>query len=325
MSRFVKKIGLIFAAFVLVLSSLSFVRLTTVKAAEAGTAKITIGTIKNASAVPAVMGKLGHEYNDHNIEVDIKSFDTNKELNDAISQGTVNVAITDLVSYASIANKNTSWKVVGTMPGYYGLVANKKYKSIKSLKGKTIAIDKNDSSKMYLKDLLKKNKMKLSSVKLSQVDSENDRVAAIKSGNADAAVAEDAALSQAKADKDKLLNKQSSKKDNGSVIIMDKKFSSKNTSSSKILLKTINSQIKTINSSDSYMLANDSFRQWNVSSEAAAELNKEEVSFPQIHKVKKADFNKAMKYAKSQKLYSGKISYKKSVNYINYHSKKISY
>lgn len=312
MSRLVKKLGLIFMAFVLLVSSFSFMNLTTVKAAEAGNTKITIGTIKNTSAVPVVMGKLGHTFTRNNVEVDVKSFDNNTELNEAIAQGTVNVAVTNLVSYASIAKDNSIWKIAGTMPGYYSLVANKKFKSIKSLKGKTIAVDKKDMSKLYLKNLLKKNKVKLSGVKLSQVDSEADRAAAVKDGKADAAVVEETSLSQAKANGAKVLNVQKSKSDNGNIIIMSTKFTSKNASSTNIVISTINEEIKTLNDSDSYMLGNDVFRQWNITSEAAAKLNKQDVSFKKVHRVKKNDFNKAFKYAKSQKLYKGKVNYKKS-------------
>ena len=93
--------------------------------------------------------------------------------------------------------------------------------------------------------------------------------------------------------------------------MINKKFSSKNVTSTKILVKVINEEIKTINDSGTYMVANNAFRQLDVSDKAVGKLNKMDVEFNKIQKVKKSDFNKAFKYAKSQKLYSGKISYKK--------------
>jgi ABC-type nitrate/sulfonate/bicarbonate transport systems, periplasmic components len=134
----------------------------------------------------------------NNLNVDVKAYDSTKELNSAISDGTVNAAVTDLVNYAAISKQHSNWKIAGTMPGYYGLVANKKYKSVKKLKGKTIAVDKADYSKYYLKNVLKKSKLKLSSVKLKQIDSEKDRVSALKSGDVDAAVLQDPSISEAK-------------------------------------------------------------------------------------------------------------------------------
>lgn len=313
MSRSLKKIGLIFAALLLILGSLPFFNLNVQAADTASTAanKITIGTVKNTAAMPAVMANASTEFTRNNVTVEVKSFDSNKELNDAIQQGTVNVATTDLVSYASITKKNPTWKIAGTLPGYSALVANKKYKSVKSLKGKTIAVDKKDSSKLYLKNLLKKNGMKLSSVKLKQVDAESTRTDSLKSGKIDAAVLEDPAISNARANGAKVLNHQSYNKNNGDILIVNNDYAKKNASAVKIMISVMNAQIKKINNMGNYMMANDALSAFNTSSEATGYMNKKmDFTFKKIQKVKKADFNKAFKYAKSQKLYKGKISYK---------------
>lgn len=311
MSRSLKKIALIFATLLLVLGSLPFLNLTTAKAAtEVGNDKITIGTLKNTAAMPAIVSNETNGFNINNVDVDVKSYDTNTELNDAITQGTVNVAVTDLVSYASLVKKNPKWQIAGTLPGYSALVANKKYKSIKSLKNKTIALDKTDSSKMYLKTVLKKNKMKLSNVKIKQVDSDNDKVAALKSGSVDAAILDDPAISNAKSNGAKVLNKQKANKDNGDILIINKDFSKTNVSSTQILVSTMNDQIKRFNKIGNYTMWNDALRQFTVTDKAVKSLNSGDMTFKKIHKVKKSDYNKAFKYAKSQKLYKGKISMK---------------
>jgi ABC-type nitrate/sulfonate/bicarbonate transport systems, periplasmic components len=177
-----------------------------------------------------------------NISVEVKNFDSNSQLDSAIKDGTVNAAVTNLVSYAGLVNKkaNKSWKLVGTLPGYNGLVANKKYKSVKSLKGKTIALDKKDASKQYLLSVLKKNKMKSSSVKIKQVDGQQDRVNALKDGSVDAAILEDPLMSSAKANGGKILNRQKMSADNGNVLIINSKFAKKNVSSTQILVDTLN-------------------------------------------------------------------------------------
>jgi ABC-type nitrate/sulfonate/bicarbonate transport systems, periplasmic components len=311
MSRSLKKIALVFATLLLVLGSLPFLNLTTAKAAdEVGNDKITIGTLKNTAAMPAVVANTTNGFSLNNVNVDVKSFDTNKELNDAITQGTVNVAVTDLVSYASLVKKNPKWQIAGTMPGYSALVANKKYKSIKSLKNKTIALDKTDSSKMYLKAVLKKNKMKLSNVKIKQVDSDDDRVNALKSGSVDAAILDDPAISNAKSNGNKILNKQKSSKDNGSILIVNKDYSKTNVSSTQILVSTMNDQIRRFNKIGNYSMWNDALREFTVTNKAVNSLNSADMKIKKIHKVKKSDYKKAFKYAKSQKLYKGKISMK---------------
>ena len=194
MSRKLRKIGIIIATVLLILGTLPIMGLGTAKAADtAGNEKITIGVLKNTASLPALMADAAGDFTHQNISVETKTFDSNEQLDAAIKDGTVNAAVTNLVSYAGLVSKkaNADWKVAGALPGYSGLVANKKYKSIKRLKGKTIAIDKKDASKQYLLDVLKKNKMKYSSIKVKEVASMQDRVDALKAGSIDAAVLED--------------------------------------------------------------------------------------------------------------------------------------
>ena len=310
MSLRLKKIGIIIATVLLLLGSLPFMGHT---AKAAGDDKITIGVLKNTASLPALMADANGEFTQHNISVETKTFDSNSQLNDAIKDGTVNVAVTNLVSYASLTSKkaNANWKVIGTLPGYNGLVANKKYKSVKSLKGKTIAIDKHDSSKEYLLSVLKKNKMKYSSIKIKQVDNQEDRVSGLKDGSIDAAVLEDPLMSSAKANGGKILNRQKMSADNGNVLIINKDFAKKNTSSTQILVDTLNLEIKMLNNSGSYGMAGSALNKMNYDQKCAETLTKLDINFKKIHKVKKSDFNKAFKYAKAHGLYKGKISYKK--------------
>src|SRR5699024_8657179 len=110
MSRNLKKIAIMIATVLLIVGSLPFMSLTAQAADANGNDKITIGTIKNTAAMPAVMAKEATDFSRNNIEADVKSYDSNKELNDAIANGDVNFATTDLVSFASIAKKNSTWK-----------------------------------------------------------------------------------------------------------------------------------------------------------------------------------------------------------------------
>lgn len=315
MSRKLRKIGIIIATVLLILGTLPFVSLTAkaAKAADSDDAsKITIGTVKNTAAIPALMADATGDFKQQNISVEVKNFDSNSQLDSAIKDGTVNAAVTNLVSYAGLVNKkaNKSWKLVGTLPGYNGLVANKKYKSVKSLKGKTIALDKKDASKQYLLSVLKKKKMKSSSVKIKQIDGQQDRVNALKDGSVDAAILEDPLMSSAKANGGKILNRQKMSADNGNVLIINSKFAKKNVSSTQILVDTLNKEIKLLNKTDSYGMAGTALNKMNYDQEGAKVLTKLELTFKKVHKVKKSDFKKAFKYAKSHKLYKGKVSYK---------------
>lgn len=313
--KILKKISIFLAVCLLVLSSFSFIGIKKVSAADIDSnsqVQYTIGTTKNVPSAIAAMGKNLNSYSKSNLSADVKAYDSTKDLNNAIESGTVNAAVTDLVNYAALSKKHSNWKIAGTMPGYYGLVANKKYKSVKKLKHKTIAVDKSNYSRFYLKKALKKNKLKLSNVKLKQIDSEADRVSALKDGSVDAAVLQDPSISEAKANGDKVVNKDKIKADNGNVLIINNDYAKKNASNTNILCTVINEQIRTINKSDSYMLTNNSFSEYDVSGKAVQKLNAMTVSFKKMHRVKKSDFKKAFKYAKQQKLYKGKISYNKS-------------
>lgn len=313
MSRSLKKIAIVVAAFLLVLGSLPFLGLTNAKAADSSMVnkdKITIGTLKNTAAIPATMAKDNSEFNRNNVDADTKAYDSNTELNEDIKNGEVNFATTDLVNYAALVKANPSWKIIGTLPGYYGLVANKSIKSVKSLKGKTIAIDKKDSTKQYLNSLLKKNKMKFSSVKIKQIDSDSARVDALKSGEINAAVVSDPSISNAKGNGAKILNRQKINADNGQVLIANTKVTKKNTAATQIIVSTMDTEIKNMDKMAGYGVAGAALRDFGINDKGAKDITKLDVNFKKIHKVKKSDFNKAFKYAKSQKLYKGKISYK---------------
>jgi len=318
MSRNFKKMGIVLATILLLLGTLPLIGLSNVKAetnqtGKYGNDKVVIGTLKNTAAMPAVMAGTSGDFSKNNVTTEVKTYDSNNELNEAIKNGTVNVAATNLVSYASLVKSNPSWKIAGTLPGYYALVANKKIKSAKSLKGKTVAIDKKDSSKQYIKNLLKKNKMKYSSIKVKQVDADSTRVDSLKSGEVDAAVLEDPAINNAKANGDKIINREKIGGDNGNILIVNNDYAKKNAASTQILVSVMNTEIKNINKIDSYVPASSALREFKVTGKAAESITKMDVSFKKIHKVKKSDFNKSFKYAKSQKLYKGKINYKKSV------------
>lgn len=305
-----KKISLVFAIVLLMVSSLSFINLKTVKAADNSNPQYVVGTTKNVSSAIALMGKNLRGYTSNNVNVDVKTYNSTAELNAAIKEGTVNAAVTDLVNYAGISKDAKDWKLAGTMPGYNALVANKKYKNVKKLKGQTIAVDKSDYSKFYLTKVLKKNKMKLSDVKLQQVDAEADRVSSLKDGKIAAAVLSDPSISEAKVNGDKVIAKDKISGTNGNVLIINNKFAKKNGSATQILCYVINDEIKTINKSNTYSLTNNSFSEYGVGSGAIKKLNDMEVKFNKMHKVKKSCYNAAFKYAKKQKLYSGQISIK---------------
>jgi hypothetical protein len=108
------------------------------------------------------------------------------------------------------------------------------------------------------------------------------------------------------------LKRDKTKTNNGNVLIVDGNYAQKNISNTNILCNVIKQEIGKINKSNMYIMINKSFSSYGVSDKAIIKLNNENVTFKKMHKVKKSDFNKAFKYAKQQKLYKGKISYKKA-------------
>ena len=165
--------------------------------------------------------------------------------------------------------------------------------------------------KQYLKKILKKNKVKYSSVKIKQIDADGARVDSLKSGDIDAAVLEDPSISNAKGNGAKVLNRQKTGKDNGQVLIANKDFTKKNASSTQILVSVLNTEIKNINKVMGYGAAQAALRDFGINDKGAKYITDMEIKFKKVHKVKKSDFKKAFKFAKSQKNFKGKISYNK--------------
>ncbi|MCH4010082.1 ABC transporter substrate-binding protein [Companilactobacillus sp.] len=304
MTRVIKKLGLIFAALLLVVSSLPLLNAQSVKAADStdqSDATIKIGTTQSLASLPFYVAQEKQFYQEHNITVELQQFKSAGALNDAIKAGSVNAAVTDLVNFTTIAKNNKSWKVTGTLTGYNGLVANKKDKNIKSLKGKTIALDKKDGSKLYLKNLLKKNNMKLSDVKIKNIAEQGKRTSSLKSKKVDAAVVADPFISNAKKSGAKVLNKQKASNTNGDVIAINNDYASKHVTDVNNLFNSYQDATKNLNKqgltpSDSLLV------QLGATRNAAADMNSLDITFKKARRVTVANFDKAVNYSKAQKL-----------------------
>ncbi|MQS53639.1 transporter substrate-binding domain-containing protein [Lactobacillus salsicarnum] len=312
MTRVMKKLGLIFATLLLLVSSVPLLNQHSAQAADttANTdSTIKVGTTQSISSLPFYFAQDKKYYDAHSVKVELQQFKTASELNDAIKAGKVNVAVTDLVNFTTIAKNNKSWKVAGTATGYSALVANKKFKNVKSLKGKTIAIDKKDGSKYYLKNLLSKNDMKMSDVNVKNVANLTTRVSNLKSKKVDAAVLSDPAISNAKQNGAKVLNKQKANNKNGDIIAVSNDLTTSKVSDVNNLINSYNDAAKDLTKSG-FVPADVLLLQLGATRKSAAKMNDLDVKFASSKKVKKADFDKAVKYAKSQKLISNTMKYK---------------
>ncbi|APX71916.1 ABC transporter substrate-binding protein [Companilactobacillus allii] len=313
MSRLIKKMSIVLVGLLILLGLSLKSNISNVKATEDNSAdntKLVIGSTKTVSALPLYIAAQYRYFSQNDISVEMKTYDSTKDLNNAIGNGEVNLAVTDLVNYASLLKQQNDWKIGSTMPGYYGLVANKSIHNIKDIKGKKIAVNKNDGSKYYITKLLKKNHIKISKVKFVQIDSEKKRVSQLKSKKIDAAVLSDPSLSNAKTAGNKILNKGKLSNDNGNILIMSNDVSSKNVTDVNNLYHSIFSATKDFNKNQ-YPIATNTLIDFGATKKAREYLFGLDVTMKKSHKVKKTDFKKAFSYAKKQKLYNGKINYKK--------------
>jgi NitT/TauT family transport system substrate-binding protein len=307
MTRVMKKLGLIFAALLLLVSSIPLLNTQSAKAADSTTdtstteTTIKLGTTQTVASLPFYVAQLKQYYQAHNVTVELTQYKSTTDLNKAISDGTINGAVTDSVNFTTIHNDNKSWKIASSLTGYNGLVANKKYKNVKSLKGKTIAIDKKDGSRYYLKNLLAKNDMKLSDVKLQNVAEQGTRVSDLKDKKVDAAVVADPFISNAKHNKAKVLNKQKVSNKNGDVLALSSDIYSKKITDANNLINSYDDAVKDLNK-QGFAPSDQLLVQLGASRSAAASMNSMDVHFAKAKRVKKADFDKAAKYAKNYKL-----------------------
>lgn len=301
MRRVMKKLGLIFAALLLIVSSLPLLSMQDVKAADSTDTTIKIGTTQSVASLPFYVAQDKKYFQAHNVTVELQQFKTPAELNDAIKAGTVNGAVTDLVNFTQIAKKNKSWKVAGTLTGYNGLVANKKFKNVKKLKGKKIAVNKQDGSKYYLQQLLKKNNMKLKDVKIKNVEQQSTRVKQLKSKKVDAAVVADPFITNAKKNGAKVINKQKANAKNGDVIAFSSDIYSKRVTDLNNIFNSYDDAAKEL-TKNGLTPADLLLLQIGATRKSAAAMNEMEIKFGNSKRVKSSDFDKAAIYAKKQKL-----------------------
>lgn len=303
MTRVIKKLGLIFAALLLLVSSIPLLNNQNVKAADttASDTTIKLGTTQSVASLPFYVAQDKKYYQTHNVTVELQQFKSASELNDAIKAGTVNGAVTDLVNFTTIQKNNKSWKIAGTLSGYNGLVANKKIKKVKNLKGKTIAVDKKDGSKYYLKNLLAKNNLKLKDVKIKNISTQGKRVSSLKSKKVDAAVVADPFISNAKKSGAKVLNKQKLGNRNGDVVAFSSDIYSKKVTDLNNLFNSYDDAAKELKK-NGYTPSDLLLLQIGATRKAAASMNQQDSKFTNSKRVKNKDFLKATRYAKSQKL-----------------------
>ncbi|AKP67114.1 ABC transporter substrate-binding protein [Companilactobacillus ginsenosidimutans] len=312
MTRVMKKLGLIFAAVLLLVSSLPLLNTQSAKAADSTTdasanTTITIGTTQSVASLPLYVAQGSKYFETHNVTVALKQYKTTSALNDAIKAGTVNAAVTDLVNFTTIQKNNKSWKIASAVTGYNGLVANKKFKNIHDLKGKTIAINKKDGTRLYLKNLLKKNHMKLSDVKLKNVADQSTRTKNLKSKKVDAAVVADPFISNAKKSGAKVINKQNASNKNGDIIAVSSDLTTKKVTDVNNLFNGFDDAVKDLNKmgltpSDTLLL------QLGATRKGAVAMNDLDLKFAKAKRVKIADYDKTVNYAKSYKLIKSKQS-----------------
>jgi hypothetical protein len=111
MKQVLKRVALIFATIILMVSSLSMINLKTVKAADDDksnmntTSTIKIGLTKSVASLPELISQENNAYTRDKLDIQLKVYDSTKELNKAINSGEVNGAVTDLVNYSAILKK----------------------------------------------------------------------------------------------------------------------------------------------------------------------------------------------------------------------------
>ncbi|WP_169922470.1 ABC transporter substrate-binding protein [Lactobacillus terrae] len=307
MSRFKKFTALLFTA-IIVISA--FAGATSTVKADDEVNTITIGAVKGTYAVPLLVAKQYNLDKNNNASIDVKTYNSTKELNDALKAGEITGAFTDLVNYAAITKSTSSYKIVGQSSGYQGLVANKKYKKVDSLKGKTIAVEKNDASKYYLKTILEDNNLKLSDVKIKEIADPSDRVSQLKSKKVDAIVVGDPFITNAEKNGAKVLKKQNINKSNDNVIIMSKESLSTDISNVNMFINVYNDGIKAFNKGG-FTTADQVLVEQGATREAAVKMNDLDIDLSKAKKVKKSDYDRVMKYAKSAKVNTKPAEFKK--------------
>lgn len=122
---------------------------------------LTIGLMPSVNSIPFVIADEKGYFKNHGLDVKLQVFKNAKDRDAAFQSGTLDGVISDQVTVAQYQNANFDVKITGATDGDFMLIASKGsgIKSVKEIKGKSVAISDKTVIEYTLDKIMEKNSM----------------------------------------------------------------------------------------------------------------------------------------------------------------------
>lgn len=151
---------------------------------------LNFGLMGSIDAVPLVIAKEKGFFKEEGVEVNIETFKNSKDRDAAFQGGNLDGVICDEVAISLYQNADFDVKITGITDGDFMLIASADsgIKSLRDLKGKSVAISEKTAIEYTLDSILEKNSMNPNDVEKSIVPPIPTRLEMLRSNNVDAAL-----------------------------------------------------------------------------------------------------------------------------------------
>lgn len=247
MNRLKKILALITASFM----ALSLSACSTSKDNAAAPKKtLNFGVMSSVDAVPIVIASDKGYFKKQGIEVNLQSFKSAKDRDAAFQSGTLDGIISDQVAICLYQNADFNVKITGATDGDFMLIASPKsgIKSIKDIKGKSVAISEKTIIEYTMDKILIKNSLKPDDAKKTVVPAMPTRLEMLRNNTVDAALLPEPFSNLAMKDGGVLLGKASDLNSYDSVTAFTQKAIDTKENEIKAFYRAYNEAVEYINS-----------------------------------------------------------------------------
>lgn len=191
MKKFNKIIAICLAAMILVsLTACSSSKQSTETDIKKPTKTLNFGAMGSVEVIPIIIADEKGYFEKEGINVNVQSFKSAKDRDAAFQSGNMDGVISDLVAISLYQNAGFDVKITGFTDGNFMLIANANsgIKSIKDMKGKSVAISEKTLIEYTLDTLLANNSLEPKDIQKSMVPAMPTRLEMLNTNKVDAAL-----------------------------------------------------------------------------------------------------------------------------------------
>lgn len=163
------------------------------------TQSLSVGVLPDVDSIPLIIAREQGYFKDEGIDVDIQQFKSAKDRDSAFQAGKIDGAVSDVLAAAFAKEGGFDAKITSMTNGSYKLLVNKNagIKSIKDLKGKSVAVSSNTIIEYSTDMMLKEDGLSGSDIKKTPIAEIPVRLEMLQNGKIDGATLPDPLASEA--------------------------------------------------------------------------------------------------------------------------------